>query len=68
MANRHKMYLVSKDMSGKMISGICAGCGRTFHFEDTPEGRRIEKAFETHECKRKDLGRPPDRIDPTHDR
>ena len=49
MANRHKMYLVSKDMSGKLISGICAGCGRIFHFEDTPEGRRIEKAFETHD-------------------
>lgn len=47
---RHKMYIVNKDMSGKLISGICAGCGRTFQFEDTPEGRRVEKAFETHEC------------------
>jgi hypothetical protein len=53
---RHKMYIVNKDMSGKLISGICAGCGRTFQFEDTPEGRRVEKAFETHECK----GRSPE--------
>ena len=48
---RHKMYIVNKDMSGKLISGICAGCGLTFQFEDTPEGRRVEKAFETHDCK-----------------
>ena len=54
MANRHKMYLVTKDVSGKLISGICAGCGSTFQFEDTTEGRRIEKAFETHECRRKE--------------
>ena len=54
MGNRHKMYIVNKDLSGKLISGVCAGCGRIFQFEETPEGRRLEKAFETHECKRED--------------
>jgi hypothetical protein len=61
------MYIVNKDMTGKLISGICAGCGRIFQFEDTPEGRRVEKAFEAHECKREDLSQDPDRIDPAHD-
>ena len=67
MGNRHKMYLVNKDMSGNLISGICAGCGRIFQFEDTPEGRRVEKTFETHECKREDCLQAPDRIEPTQD-
>ena len=57
MGNRHKMYIVNKDVSGKLISGVCAGCGRIFQFEETPEGRRLEKAFETHEYQRED-GQP----------
>ena len=64
---RHKLYLVNKDLSGRLVSGICAGCGRTFQFEDTPEGRGLEKAFETHECKCEAPTQTPDRIDPTHD-
>jgi hypothetical protein len=57
MGNRHKMYIVNKDISGKLISGVCAGCGPIFQFEETPEGRRLEKAFETHECELED-GQP----------
>ena len=54
MANKPKMYVIKRDASGNAVSGNCSKCGRLFLFEDTPEGRRIEKAFETHECKRPD--------------
>ncbi len=37
-----------------VISGHCSKCGRLFQFENTPEGRRVEKAFDTHECKHED--------------
>jgi hypothetical protein len=37
-----------------VISGHCSSCGRLFQFENTQQGRRVEKAFETHECKLED--------------
>jgi hypothetical protein len=27
MGKRIKMYIVNRDLSGKLISGVCAGCG-----------------------------------------
>jgi hypothetical protein len=54
MADKPRIDVVNKDASGMVISGHCSKCGRLFQFESTPEGRRVEKAFEIHECKRED--------------
>ena len=48
-----------------VISGHCSKCGRLFQFENTPEGRRVEKAFDTHECKRPDASQTAARIMPS---
>jgi hypothetical protein len=62
MANKPKMYVIKRDASGNAISGNCSTCGRVFQFEDTPEGRRVEKSFETHECRREDVSQAAARI------
>ena len=54
MADKPRIYMLNKDASGMVISGHCSKCGRLFQFENTPEGRRVEKAFDTHECKHED--------------
>jgi hypothetical protein len=45
-----------------VISGLCSKCGRLFQFENTREGRRVEKAFDTHECKPEDASQAAARI------
>jgi hypothetical protein len=62
MADKPRVYVADKDASGKVLSGHCAKCGRLFQFENTPEGRRVEKAFDTHECKREDASQAAARI------
>ncbi len=62
MADKPKIYVVSKDASGMVISGHCSKCGRLFQFESSPQGRQVEKAFETHECEPEDASQAAARI------
>ena len=62
MAEKPRIYVVNKDASGMVISGHCSKCGRIFQFENTREGRRVEKAFDTHECKPEDASQAAARI------
>ena len=62
MADKPRIYVVNKDARGMVISGHCSKCGRLFQFENTREGRRVEKAFDTHECKPEDASQAAARI------
>jgi hypothetical protein len=62
MADKPRIYMLNKDASGMVISGHCSKCGRLFQFENTREGRRVEKAFDTHECKPEDASQAAARI------
>ena len=59
MADKPKRYVINKDASGNPVSVRCSRCGRLFQVEDTPEGRRVEKAFETYECEVEDASPKP---------
>ena len=62
MAEKPRIYVVNKDASGMVISGHYSKCGRIFQFENTREGRRVEKAFDTHECTPEDASQAAARI------
>jgi hypothetical protein len=47
---KQKVYVVETDQEGVPASGYCHACGLTFKFEDTLAGRRIEEAFQIHDC------------------
>jgi hypothetical protein len=51
---KQKVYVVETDQDGSPVSGYCHRCGLTFKFEDTLAGRRIEEAFQIHDCIRED--------------
>ena len=47
---QQRVYVVETDQEGSPVSGYCHRCGLTFKFEDTLAGRRIEDAFQIHNC------------------
>jgi hypothetical protein len=62
MADEPKRYVINKDANGNSAAVRCTHCGGLFQLEDTTEGRRPERAFEMHECKKEDASRAAARI------
>lgn len=62
MADKPKKYVVHKDANGNAVAVRCTHCGGLFQLEDTREGRRAEKAFETHECEKEGVSQAAARI------
>ena len=47
---KQKVYVIETGQDGTPMSGYCSGCGQKFQFEETVEGKQIEKAFHRHDC------------------
>jgi len=62
MAKKHKVRIIDRDPNGTPMLGHCTACGRAFKFENTPDGRKLEEAAETSECKREDASQAAARI------
>ena len=42
-SKKQKVYVLETGQDGTPMSGCCNGCGRRFQFEETGEGKQIEK-------------------------
>ena len=49
-SRKKKVYVIETGQDGTPMSGCCNGCGQRFRFEETVEGKQIEKAFHSHDC------------------